>query len=749
MRLVAAACLLCILVPGLCVAQSPSGTITGIVRDSSGGVITGALVHAVNRATGQRRMTTAGIHGEYAFPALLPREYELSVEAIGFRRIARAVTVVAGTTTRVNFALQVGDLADVVVVQAASPPIHHDSAAVGAVIARDQIQGVPLNGRSFLELAKLEPGLQPPVGTNRNRTIVAILGAPASNVGGARFTIDGGSITSVGLGGAQMGFSQEVVQEFQVSTVNFAISTGMTDAGAINIVTRAGGNQPQATAFYFFRDHHLAAYPSLQRDPENPDPFFQRQQFGVALGGPVRRNRVFYFASWERNDQRAVSATTLLAPDFAHLSRITRAPLSGDLFSLRVDATVARMHNVFIRHSHDGSRAFGPAASVSGGSPNAYPSSWNRVAARADQSLVALTSVLRATLVNDLRVSVFGNQSRIEAPGEPECAGCLGLGAPSISILQSGLIIGHSTAINNLGRRFHLNNSMAWHRAAHRLRFGVDWERNQERNLVWGNDPVTITLFSPDRVRAYNAEAGTSAAQPLPLPATFRSIDDILRLPLQSISLGIGDPGVRQEDGGDTRSWNTFWLHAEDTWRMREGLTLTYGLGWGFDSVLNHDLRKPLLLAPILGADGLGPTKQSWTNFSPALGVAWTPSSDNRTVVRAGVGRFHRPHGLTSSLDAERAALGRSGLGRQNLAGSAILNCVPGVSGVPLGIPLNFRNAPTRVTGADVMAILPALRECVARGLVNGDPTVQQIQITKQAFPPSFLLKYPIRRRCT
>lgn len=330
MKLVLAACLLCVLVPGLCLAQLPLGTITGVVRDPSGAVIAGAPVQAISRATSQVRTITTAEQGQYGFPALLPGEYEIIVEAPGFQRISRAATVEAGTTTRADVALRVGDLGISVTVQAASPQLHYDSASVGGVIIRDQIEGLPLNGRSFLELAKLEPGVQPATGTNRNRTVVPILGAPASNVGGARFTIDGGSVTSVGLGGSQMGFSQEAVQEFQVSTVNFDLSTGMTDAGAINVVTRAGGNELQATTFYFFRDHNLAAYPALRRDPSNPDPFFQRQQFGFAAGGPIRRDRVFSFATWERNDQRAVTATTLLAPDFAHLSRITASPLSGD-----------------------------------------------------------------------------------------------------------------------------------------------------------------------------------------------------------------------------------------------------------------------------------------------------------------------------------------------------------------------------------------------------------------------------------
>ncbi|MBA3271941.1 MAG: TonB-dependent receptor, partial [Acidobacteria bacterium] len=646
------------------------------------------------------------------------------------------------TTTRADFVLWVGDLTDAVTVHAASPQLHYDSAAVGGVITRDQIEGLPLNGRSFLELAKLEPGVQSPTGANRNRTVVPILGAPASNVGGARYTVDGGSVTSIGLGGSQMGLSQEVVQEFQVSTVNFDLSTGMTDAGAINVVTRGGGNKFQATTFYFFRDHNLAAYPALQRDANNSDPFFQRQQYGLAVGGPIRHDRIFFFGSWERNDQRAVTATTLLARDFSHLNRITASPLSGELFSVRLDAKISNAHTVFGRHSFDASRAFGPAA-INSGSPNAYPSNWNRVAARGDQTLIALTSVLRPTLVNDLRFSSFAVRSSIGAPREQDCERCLGLGAPSINILQTGVLIGHSTAIENLGRRFHLNHSMTWQRSAHRARFGVSWEHNRLRDSTWANDPVAITLFSPDRVRAYNSQPGVLAAQRIPLPAAFRTIDDILRLPLHSISVGIGDAGVPQANGGPIRSWNTVWLYAEDAWRLHQRLTVTYGLGWGIDTVLNHDLRKPLLLAPLLGEDGLGPTRNNWTNLAPVVGLAWTASSNSTTVVRAGAGRFYRPYGLTTSLDAERVALGRPGLGRHNFLGSSILNSMPGIPNLPVGTPLDFRNAPTLFTGADLLALLPAIRAGLAKRLANTDPTLQQIQITKQATPAIFPSEVP------
>ena len=241
----------------------------------------------------------------------------------------------------------------------AAPLIQYEQHQVGGLVTRKQIEDLPLNGRNFLELAKLEPGVQPPTRASSNRTFVPALGQPVGNSGrGTRVTVDGGSIMAVGNGGSAMGFSQEVVQEFQISTVNFDLTTGLTNGAAINVITRSGGNELHGTAFYFFRDHTLAAYPALNRDPANPDPFFQRRQFGFALGGPIRRDRFFFFGNYERNEQRGVVATTLLAPDFAHLNRITPSPFFGNQLSLRLDGRLSDAHTAFVRYSHDGIRAF-------------------------------------------------------------------------------------------------------------------------------------------------------------------------------------------------------------------------------------------------------------------------------------------------------------------------------------------------------------------------------------------------------
>jgi len=709
-------------------AQASTGTIHGVVRDPSGAAVGAARVTAVNTTTSLTRLIVTSEQGDFGFLALPAGNYEVNADAAGFQSTVRRVVVEAGTTTVADLILHVGQLKESVTVDGASPQLHYDSHTVGSVVTQTQIEDLPLNGRNFLELAKLEPGVQAPSRSLDGRAFLPVLGAPGGSSGrGTRITIDGGSVMTPGYAGSKMSFSQEAVQEFQVSTVNFDLSTGITQSGAVNVVTRSGGNELHGTAFYFFRDHTLAAYPALNRDAANPDSFFQRRQFGFALGGPIRRDRIFFFGTWERNEQRGVLSRALVG-DFAPLSGITPSPVFGNLASFRLDTELSSRHTAFLRYSHDGNRAFAPGVSQT----SAIPSSWFQNSNWADQGLLGVTSVFRPSLVNDFRFSYFFVSSDTFPAQEQNCPGCLGIGAPTINI-QTGLSLGQSQTVLGIGRRFELSDVLASQHGAHRARFGIDWEHNRGENLVWNNEPVTMTLFSPDQVRAYNARPQTPVSLKIPLPGGFSTLADILNLPLQSFTVGIGDPRLLEENGSTTRTSYSARLYVQDTWRLLDRLTLNYGLAWNVDRNQNYDLRKPALLAPILGADGLGPTRKQWKNFSPVLGLAWSPSRDGKTVIHAGAGIYY-DFLIQPSLDPERAMLGAPGLGRQNVPGSSILNPLSNIPGVSVGTTLDFRGAPTLFTGADLMSILPSIRADQQQKLTHtGNSAVRAIQITKQA----------------
>ena len=186
-----------------------------------------------------------------------------------------------------------------------------------------------------------------------------------------------------------------------------------------------------------------------------------------------------------------------------------------------------------------------------------------------------------------------------------------------------------------------------------------------------------------------------------------------------------------QANGSLVRTWNTVRLYFQDSWRVSERLTIDYGLAWNVDRFKNYDLKKPQLLAPILGAGGLGPTRKQWKNFSPALGLAWAPAQSKKTVIRAGAGIYY-DFFFGANIDNERALLGSPGLGRQSITGTNIFNPLPGIPGLPVGAQLNITGSPTHFTGANLMSILPAIRAGLAGSLANSDPTLQAIQIYKQ-----------------
>jgi hypothetical protein len=703
---------------GAASAQTPSGTITGVVIDASGARVVDAGVSIVNGDTGQAWTLTTSGEGLFSIPALLPGEYRVTVTVTGFKRIERDVTVEVGGTTTADFALEVGDLTSTVTVQARVPLLHRDDHQIGGVVRREQIENVPLNGRNFLELAKLEPGVTGPVrGAAGNRTFIATLGSGLQaipRVGFTRVTVDGASINATGTIGTSLQISPEVVQEFQLSTANFDLATSMTTNGSVNIVTRSGSNAFHGSAFAFYRDHHLAAYPGLSRDVRNPDPFFQRQQFGGVTGGPIRTGRAFFLASYERTDQTGV-ATVQPAPDFAGIGGIFETPLDGDLLTARVDIQLAAQHNLMARYTRDASASFAQPT------PGVLPSGWTEQINGVDQFVVASTSVFRSALVHEARASYFHLDSQGALPDVRGCGECFGAGAPRITVFGAALALGGPNAQSFLAGRYQLTDTLTWQRGEHRFRAGFDWEHSTIRSAAPDVDRLQLTVWSPQRVSQANQAPG---AERIALPASFRTVDDVLQLPLMNFSLTVGPGATLERDFRPYRVLDLYRVYFSDTWRATSSLTVNAGLAWSYEpNALNHDLTKPALLAPLLGAKGLAAPPARATNVSPVLGFAW--SARAHTVLRGGAGVYFDPASGSNStnLANERYLLAPLGTGRLTMTGSN-MRCN--------GALVNAQ--PTRCTAAQLLATLPDLRAELVQSLnpQNRDDTLRNMHRTKE-----------------
>ena len=722
--------LLLLLALGSARAQTPTGTIAGVVTDQTGAALTGARVDIVNRDTGYTRSLTTAVNGVYTAAALPSGVYQISVEAAAFKRLEREASVEAGTTTTVDMTLELGEMTESVAVAATQPLLRHDHHRVGGVVTREQIERLPLNGRNFLELAKLEPGVTNPARLADGRVFVSSLGGGLQTiprVGNTRVTVDGASISTPGTVGVLLQISQDAVQEFQMSTVNFDPSISLTSNGAINIVTRSGGNAYHGSGFYFHRDHHLAAYPALRRDPSTDNPFFERRQFGSHFGGPVRRDRAFFFGNYERTDQTSVTSIQPLG-DLAPLGGIFPSPYVGNQFNVRLDGQLHPNHSVFSRFTHDRNSTFANLG------PPSLPSGWSRRVNQADQGMAGLTSVISPKIVNDVRIAYFSTPGEITPAASEDCGNCIGLGAARTTVqnalLSGGLAFGVAAGASVAGRRYQVTESLVWQKGSHTLRAGFDWEHNESRafDLLPGSGEITV--FSP------------AEAPEIPLPASFTTVEDILQLPLRNVSITVGSGTILWSGFSEQRVTDLHRLYFGDTWRAAPRLTVNYGLGYSYEpNALSHDLSKPALLTPILGHEGLNPPAARTRNFSPTVGFAWTTTRDGKTVVRGGGGRYFDQAASTNQVNLinERHLLSPLGTGNLTRTGANLFHD---------GRSLEFLR-PTPFTGAQMLEILPAIRAQLLQSVNPGnrDLSLRNIDSTKEGrnlYDPFYTTPYAI-----
>ena len=709
--------LLCVAAWGVVhgLAQVPVGSLDGTVHDQTGGLMQGATVTVTNKDTGRARQVVTGADGSFRVAPLLPGSYSLKAEASGFRTLLDNATVQVGRVTTIELAMQVGAANEVVSVQGEAAQIDYDSHTIGGVITRQEIENLPLNGRSFLNLAMLEPGVTVSanaVGQYNRLFDVNILGADSGN-GSVRITVDGATVADSVTGGTQQNFSQDVVQEFQLSSTNMDLSNAIGAGGAINIATRGGTNDLHGSVYFFDRDHDFSAYPYLQRDPNEPaSPFFARRQSGFEVGGPVKKDKLFFFSALEHTNQVGVYSAVPSGQGsqyFQQFSSYAASPFHENEISERLDWLISAKHSASLRYSHDGNNGYAPPG---GGN---LPSAWVVNKNWADSGVFSLTSALSPSLANEFRYSYTYWSNTNNPPTASQCpAPCLGLGMPNLQVIGvSNFSFGNATNApqSRVLRRHIFADNISKSIGTHSMKWGAYWEYQQGTGTYAYAAPAAGALWSPLYVQEFNSQV--PAPFQISIPSTFTTIGDILQLPVYLFEMGVGDinqPPTYDHSAADHD--NTMHFYWQDAWRVKPKFMLNYGLAWTYESnALNYDLTKPAYLAPLFGAGGLGQELHTPHNFSPMLGFAWNVGHDNKTVIRGGGGIYYDTINLEVRLE-ERGMIGPAGTGRTLLPDSVFfstISAIEGFSSLPGPLqPSSLQSQPTTFTGAQLVGLIPA-----------------------------------------
>jgi hypothetical protein len=713
---------LSLVVPSKSLAQS-TGTLWGRVADPDDRVVRDVSITLRNRSIGYERTTQTDEDGLYQIAGLDAGTYQIEVRASGFRvQVVDEITIDVGRTVVQHFHLEIGGVKQEVSVTTMAPLVD-PSTPVGTVVHQSAIRDLPLNGRNFLELAQLEPAVRvqavtnPGVGAN-NYARVTVAGAFFSQT---RIAVDGSSVNDRFVGGTTQNLSQESVQEFQISTFNFDLASSTPGAGVINIISRRGENTAHGSVFFYYRDHNLSAYPSLARDGRSPPPFFARRQSGITLGGPVKRDRLFWFGNYEHNGQDAVFTVDNNHPIFSKLDVIYPNPLTADLFNVRMDWKVSEHSQAFFRYSLDKNRTIAPAT------PVGMPSNWQTLQNDALQLQAGLTSIVSPKFITTFRASYSYLNGQLNPLSGNECRdsfACIGINQPTILIFDAPQFrIGKqaTSPFPRWLRNYHFADDVTWQHGTHVVRLGAEWEHVYWKALFAFSEPGQITLWGPSNLQ-------TPALKPIfdTLPASLKdpngpppTLSDILQLPLRSFVTGIGNPTLPVPYNFDRASRNDrVRIYAQDAWRIRPDLTINAGLAYSYETHLfQSDLRRPAYLSALLGGSLEAPQPDK-RQFDPALSLAWSPDRNRQTTIRLGTGIFTDQIAFYWSA-RERAYIAPSGSGRISVDGTLT--------------PYNLVSIPTGFRGADLLPLLPGIRADLSSKLGNGsDPSNSAIEVIKQ-----------------
>jgi len=666
--------------------QSEKARIVGTVVDISGGVIQGAQIIAKDSRTGQQSQATSDDRGLYVLNNLAPSSYDLTANGAGLSPAQYTeVRVTVGQERKLNIILQPPTVTTEVTVSGGElSTIDTSSARIGANVNEREVASLPLNGRQASQLYLLAPGAQTAgsgsydnirfSGRANQENEIRIDGVEATSI----LDASPGNLNGETSSGFRLQSSLETIQEFRVESSNYPAEFGTGSGGQISVVTKSGSNQFHGSLFEYVRNDAFDARNQFDFSQVSP---LRLNQYGASMGGPIKSNRLFFFADYEGLRQRAAtnliatvpnqaarttcptgvtpSATVFcavpsIAPiinayplgqrpsptpglDIAQVS--TAAKLDEDYGNLRLDYQASSKLNMYVRYYRDQGVSDSPieGTSVSG--------SRFLVTAVPQNALFNMNYLISPSMINELKLGFNGAKTRASGfapalPGIPDAS------AISIDFSGNATIAGIGGQITNAGasrlgglvRSNSTQNGRGQPYTNYSLTFAdsLSWIKGAH-NFKFGGEVRPLRIYT-DRL------GGTTY--------TFDNITKLLaNQPTQVAFLGdVSAPSPFNNGAIGNREAKQYYLigYAQDEWKIRPNLTMSYGLRYEYYSVL-HEARN---LAVIVDADTgkfMDPKttdfyKSSKLNFGPRLAFSWSPSRfKDKTVLRIGAGYYYGP----------------------------------------------------------------------------------------------------------
>jgi len=633
---------------GLAQARLTGADLEGTVRDESGAVLPGATVTAANVATNLTRIATTDGHGRFVVPALPPGRYRVTVELGGFAKATREGTeLLLGQSIDVDFSLKLAGTQEEITVAAEAPIVDVHDTSVSEVVGQQQIDNLPINGRNFISFSVITPGATVDLTPQQGASATSGLSFAGQRARSNNIMVDGLDNNDAVVGAVRAVFSQEAIREFQVLTNSYSAEFGKASGGVVNIVTKSGTNEFHGNGFFYLRDKSLNAKDHFEEfdvfgsgiDREKAP--YGQYQYGATLGGPLKKDKTFFFLSVERLDVEASNLVTI-APAAATTLNAVGFPvvLGANPYDVKQTQLLAKIDHqwnpdsslVFrANYSDTLNQNIEPFGGIVARSRGAEQD-------RTDYSFsLAQTDIFSRKWVNEARVQYARQDQKINSL-DPNCGG------PCLSNDQGGPTL-EVAGVASVGRqrftpqprkndRIQVTDTVSYFGGNHQVKAGFDfnWIDNKDQAL-----PLHFGgryIFGP-----------LPAIPALGLPVAISAI--------QAVALGIPQAYV-QGYGQDatTYGYKDLSFFLQDEWRVSRKLTIKPGLRYQkqFWSSVSYDV------STVNGARYQYAFPQDNDNLAPRISFAFDPKGDGRTSIHAAYGIFFDNHitgivGITDGID--------------------------------------------------------------------------------------------------